>query len=198
MPACSAPVSYRGDVVPAVLAPGPPRGVHPTAPVPLSPADADVLPGGLRLIRADRAVASPSFALEDRAGVRYTPDSLAGRVVWIDVWATWCATCRAQLPDLQRLHDTLGPDGLVVLAVCRGSKRRDFDAAVDKAWITFPAVDASGARGFPFPVGAFPTSVVLDRRGRVRAFWQGWRRGEAVEELVRRLLEEEGPAEARS
>ncbi|MFN8178190.1 MAG: TlpA disulfide reductase family protein [bacterium] len=176
--------------MPAVLAPAPPPEARPTDPVALTAEDSEVLPGGIRLIRADRAVASPAFAFVDEAGVRHTPAELAGRVVWIDVWATWCAACRAEFPDLEKLHELHAADGLVVLAVCRDSKRDDFEKAVRKSWIRFATVDAGDAGGFPFPIGAFPTSVVLDRRGRVRAFWQGWRPPEAGEELVRRLLAE--------
>jgi thiol-disulfide isomerase/thioredoxin len=196
--ACAPPVSYHGDLVPAVLAPAPPRDARPTDPVPLSGEDSDPLAGGIRLIRADRAVASPAFDFVDEAGVRHTPAELAGRVVWIDVWATWCAACRAEFPDLQRLHEHHAAAGLVVLAVCRNSKRDDFEKAVRKSWIRFATVDAGDAGDFPFPVGAFPTSVVLDREGRVRAFWQGWRPPEAGEELVRRLLAEPAPGSGSS
>jgi thiol-disulfide isomerase/thioredoxin len=190
---CAGPVSYTGDVVPALLAPSAPRDAHPSDPVALSAADAEALPGGIRLIRAERAVPSPSFDWVDAAGAHRTPASLAGRVVCIDVWATWCATCRAEMPDWERLHERHAADGLTVLAVCCNSKPEEFASAVQKSWIHFPAVDAGDASHLPFPVAAFPTSVVLDRSGRVRAFWQGWRRPEAVEGLVRRLLDEPAP-----
>jgi hypothetical protein len=64
--------------------------------------------------------------------------------------------------------------------------------AAAKEWITFARIDAAEDNPFPFPYGAFPTTVVLDRRGRVRAYWQGHRGAEAIEELLRRLLAEKG------
>jgi len=187
---CGAPASYPGDLVPASLAPAAPADAAPDAPVVLQAADVERLPSGLALIRADRARAAPAFSLADESGVVHTPESLRGRVVRLEMWATWCATCRADFPHLQRQHETWAERGVVVLGVCRESKREDFEQAVRKEWRTFPVVDANDARDFPFPVGAFPTSVVLDAEGRVRAFWQGWRPPEVVEEVLARLVDE--------
>ena len=130
--------------------------------------------------------------------MRHTPQTTAGRGVRLQFWATWCATCKAEFPDLQRMHEQWRDEGLLVLAVCRNSKREDFARAIHKDWITFAAADASGDARFPFPIGAFPSTVVLDRAGRVRSFWQGWREPKAVEELVRVLLEEPAPGAGRS
>ena len=158
--------------------------------MPLLAEDVERLPRGVAMIRADRARPAPEFLLQDEAGVRHTRESLRGHVVRIEMWATWCATCRAEFPSLAEQHEAWASRGLVVLGVCRNSKRADFERAVRKDWVTFPVVDASGQRHFPFPFGAFPTSVVLDRDGRVRAFWQGWLRPDAVDELVQRLVDE--------
>jgi thiol-disulfide isomerase/thioredoxin len=152
--------------------------------------DFELRPGGLRLIHADRAAVAPPFSWTDEAGETVSRGSLAGRVVWINLWADWCATCRAEFPGLQRIHDRLADRGLALLAVCRNSTRSGFEAAVRKDWLTFPAIDATRDSDFPFPFGAFPTSVVLDRAGRVRAYWQGHRSLAAVETLLRDLLAE--------
>ena len=187
---CGTPVSYPGDLLPALYAPDAPADAKPTDPVLLAEGDGERLEGGVTLIRADRARPAPGFVLQDEAGIRHTRESLHGHVVRLELWATWCATCRAEFPALQRAHETWADRGVVLLGVCRNSKRADFEQAVRKDWVTFAVVDASDQRSFPFPVGAFPTCVILDRDGRVRAFWQGWRRPEAVDALVRRLVDE--------
>jgi thiol-disulfide isomerase/thioredoxin len=188
--ACSAPPSYRGEFIPAVLAPAPPPDAGPADPVVLQAEDALPVAGDLRVIRAERAVASPAFAFVDDFGVRHTPASLSGRVVRLEFWATWCATCKAEFPDLQRMHERWADDGLTLLAVCRGSKPEDFTRAVRKDWISFATSDASDDKNFPFPIGAFPTTVLLDREGRVRSFWEGWREPKDVDEIVGQLLAE--------
>ncbi len=196
--ACSPPVSYHGDLLPAALAPHAPPDADAADAVPLSPFDADTLAGGLHLIHADRAVPPPAFELVDDSGVRHTLATLAGRVVRLELWATWCATCKAEFPDLQRMHEEWQDDGLLVLAVCRNSEPEEFARAVHKDWISFAAVDASDDGDFPFPIGAFPSTVMLDRAGRVRSFWQGWREPKHVEALVKRLLDEPKPGRSGS
>jgi thiol-disulfide isomerase/thioredoxin len=191
--ACGGPAQYRNYDLPAALAPSAPATADPEAPVALHYRDSVQLAGGLRLVLPERAAAAPPFALRGSDGVLYTNESLRGRVVWIDLWATWCVTCRAEFPEIQKIHERLSEDGLTILAVCRNSTREGFEAAAEKDWLSFPFVDASESDGFPIPYGAFPTSVVLDRAGRVRAYWQGHRRPAAVEQLLRRLLAERPP-----
>lgn len=183
-------MTYPGDTVPALYAPSAAPGADPRAAVTLPPGDTERLPSGLALIRADRARPAPRFSLRDESGAVWTPDTVRGRVVRLEIWATWCSTCRAEFPQLQRLHEEMSGRGVLVLGVCRESERAEFEQAVRKDWVTFPVVDANRDGRFPFPVGAFPTSVVLDREGRVRASWQGWRAPEAVDEVLLRLLEE--------
>jgi len=191
---CASP-GYRNHLVPAFAAPGPPRHAGWAQPVRLRDGDYDPVPGGIRLIRAERAKAAPRFALRDEEGRLHTSQSLRGRVVWVDLWAVWCGTCRAEFPFVQQLHERFEPNGLTVLAVCRNSPRKDFVAAVDKDWMDFAVVDASDQPGFPFPYEAFPTTALIDRQGRIRAYWQGHRTPEAIEVALRRLLAEDGPAD---
>jgi thiol-disulfide isomerase/thioredoxin len=193
--ACGGPAPYRNYDLPAALAPAAPARSDREDPVALRYRDAVQLGGGIRMVLPERAAPAPPFALRDAGGVLHTNASLRGRVVWIDLWATWCVTCRAEFPQIQRIHERLAAGGLTVLAVCRNSTREGFEAAALKAWLSFPLVDASHTDGFPIPYAAFPTSVVLDRTGRVRAYWQGHRDAAAVESLLRKLLAESGPSE---
>ncbi len=179
--------------MPAVLSPSPPDGSAPDDPISLTYKDSSQLGGGLRVVLPERATAAPAFSLRADDDHLYTNASVRGRVVWIDLWAVWCATCRAEFPDIQRIHERSVDDGLTVLAVCRNSTREGFEAAARKPWLTFPVVDASEVEDFPIPYGAFPTSMVIDRAGRVRAYWQGHRPLDAVETLLKSLLAEPPP-----
>jgi thiol-disulfide isomerase/thioredoxin len=164
------------------------------AEVTLDDTNSELVDGGIRLVRAGLARTAPEFRLTDRVSVVHTNESLRGRVVWVDLWSDWCGTCRAEFPFVQQLHERFAPSGLTVLAVCRNSTPEGFRQAAEKDWIGFATVDASREEPFPFPYAAFPTSVVLDRAGRVRAYWRGHRSPEAVEGLLRRLLAEPAPA----
>lgn len=184
---------YRNHQVPAFVAPHTPPSESRNRPVHLRRSDYDAVPGGIRLIRAGRAKPTPPFTLVDESGRVHTPETLRGRVVWLDLWAVWCGTCRAEFPFVERLQQRFERNGLTVLAVCRNSTREGFVAASRKDWIHFPVIDASDQSEFPFPVHAFPTTVLIGRHGRVRGYWQGHRTAEAMEEALRYLLAEEGP-----
>ena len=60
---------------------------------------------------------TPSFALKDLAGKPISNRSLAGRVVLLDFWATWCAPCRKAMPELQALHEKYASRGLTIVGV---------------------------------------------------------------------------------
>jgi len=192
-----APRGYRDHFVPRLASPSDHgTDVADDRPTPLREEHTLLLPGGLRIIRADVARPAPPFRFVDDAGAAHSPESLHGRVVWVDLWAVWCATCRAEFPFVQTLHERFSGNGLTVLAVCRNSSAEGFAGAARKPWIDFPVVDASALDDFPFPYRAFPTSVLIDRAGRIRAYWQGHRPPAAIEDAVRTLLAEDVPPEA--
>src|SRR4051812_7909098 len=60
---------------------------------------------------------APDFELKDLAGKRVRLSSLAGKVVLVDFWATWCGPCVLALPHLDKLEKDFSDKGLVVLAI---------------------------------------------------------------------------------
>lgn len=118
----------------------------------------------------DGAALRPTFAVTTRTGRVITADSLRGRVVLVNVWATWCAPCRAEMPALQQLSEAYAQDSVVVLglSVDHGPASQ-VDAFLAQRGVTYPVAIAGddvvrafgGARGYP-------TSYLLDRRGVVR------------------------------
>lgn len=192
LPACVSG-GYRNDYVPALVAPSSPSHVADDRPTRVSRRESLQLEGGIRLIRSDLARLAPAFSLTDQNGVVHSSASTLGRVVWVDLWAVWCGTCRAEFPFVQRMHERFERNGLTILGVCRNSERDGFLQASVKDWLDFPVVDASRDRNFPFPYRAFPTTVLIDRAGRVRGYWQGHRTPEAMEDALRFLLGEPTP-----
>ncbi len=89
-----------------------------------------------------------------------------GKVVYVDLWASWCKPCRASFPWMEAMHQDLADQGLVILAVNTGDEPADaarFLAKTQPSFeiITDPDGDIAGALG---AVG-MPYSVVFDRRG---------------------------------
>jgi len=118
----------------------------------------------------ERAARQPSYAVTTREGRLITPDSLRGKVVLVNVWATWCLPCRVEMPALQSLSQAYSADSFVVLGL---SVDRGPASAVDdflkEYGVTYPVaiVDDRTIAGFGGVVG-YPTSFLIGRDGVVQ------------------------------
>lgn len=103
-----------------------------------------------------------------------TPGRLAdyrGRVVLVNVWATWCPPCREEMPYLDELQRIHGPSGLVVLQISDEDRE-----TVSRYLEKYPMSTVHGvAQPIPWPELGRPTSFVVDREGRVRKVMTGAR-----------------------
>ena len=118
-------------------------------------------------------------------------DQLAGSVVLLDVWATWCVPCRSALPGYARLARELPGLRVVALSIDQGDDEvRRFLAEVPLPVLI--ARDPGGVLAEGLGVRAMPTAFVLDRAGQVRLREDGLGPGaeERVEAAVRALLAE--------
>ena len=61
--------------------------------------------------------AAPDFTLKTRSGNPYTLSDLKGQAVLVNLWATWCPPCRAEMPTLQKMYDEYKDQNFIVLAV---------------------------------------------------------------------------------
>jgi cytochrome c biogenesis protein CcmG, thiol:disulfide interchange protein DsbE len=112
----------------------------------------------------------PAYAVTTREGRPLTADSLRGRVVLVNVWATWCAPCRAEMPALRQLAEAYASDGLVVLGLSVDRGPADaVDRFLAERAITYPVAivgdDVIAAFG---GVVGYPTSFLVDRTGVIR------------------------------
>jgi|GEM_PF-1326714 len=70
-----------------------------------------------RAVGLDKGDLAPDWTLADPDGKRHSLSDYRGKVVLMDFWATWCPPCKIAMPGLQRLHEELAGDGLVVLGI---------------------------------------------------------------------------------
>jgi thiol-disulfide isomerase/thioredoxin len=144
------------------------------------------------LVPTDPPQAPPAITFVDAGGARHALSEFAGHGMVVNLWATWCVPCVAELPSLARLAAALAPADIAVLPL---SSDRGGSAAVDRF---FRAHDISGLPTLLDPDGdaarawgarGIPTTLVIDVRGMERARLEGsadWSSPEAAA-LVRRL-----------
>lgn len=119
--------------------------------------------------QADSPAPLPDFAFAGPGGEAMGPADLRGKVVLLNLWATWCAPCVEEMPALDRLQARLGGDGfeVVALSLDRGG-REQVEPFFDKLGIGSLAVylDTGGASMKALSPRGLPTSILLDREGR--------------------------------
>lgn len=143
-------------------------------PVSLSlPAGAASLQGDGFVVEAWRKASVPDSPLRDLQGRSWRLADLRGRAVLLNFWASWCEPCRAEMPSLQALQQA-HPQGLVVLAINYKEAVPTVATFVQRQGWTLPIVtDPEGALARRWGVGIFPSSVLIDARGRVQAVVRG-------------------------
>jgi thiol-disulfide isomerase/thioredoxin len=142
------------------------------------------------------------FWLGTPAGTAASPDAptppldlgpYAGRVVYVDFWASWCAPCKVSLPWLQELQSRHGDEGLTVLLVNVDRDRKAADAMLAKAGITLPITwDPDGRIAKAYGLEGMPSSFVYGRDGQLRDRHVGFdpRHADDLERSVTTLLAE--------
>jgi peroxiredoxin len=134
---------------------------------------------------------APDFRLQDLAGAPVQLADLRGQVVLINVWATWCPPCRAEMPAIQAVYGQLRDQGFTVLAV---NVREDADQVrsfMTQHGLTFPALlDSNGAVSALYQSRVYPSSYFIDRAGLVRAVYRGPMSRSVIAGTVEQLLAE--------
>jgi thiol-disulfide isomerase/thioredoxin len=144
---------------------------------------------------AELMAPAPDFSLSTRDGGTVSLSSLKGQVVLINFWATWCGPCRKEMPLLEQIAKKYGPLGFTLLGVNVEEDSRLFDVFLKDVPVTFPILlDPANGVSKLYDVAAMPSTVIVDRQGRVRYVHQGYQPGDEskYQDMVRTLLRERG------
>ena len=116
---------------------------------------------------------APAFSEPTVAGPTLSMDSLKGKPVFIDFFATWCPPCNEEAPDVQNIAQTYKAAGLQVVGVDvleNAAKAKQF---VDQHHLTYPAVVDSGALRDAYQINGMPVAVFIDKSGNVKKIETG-------------------------
>ena len=135
-----------------------------------------------------------NFKLEALDGSTVSLEQLKGKVVFLNIWATWCGPCREEMPSMETLYDELRPNrDFVMLAVSQDTKGRLVVAPyVEKNGYHFKVLlDPENQVGEAYDVSGVPETFIIDREGRIVAHHMGafdWSRPD-VKDALKQLLE---------
>lgn len=160
--------------------------------LPLLPSRRSMIYACLGSLTAARAFAelqrgdpAPHFVARTTEGERLTNDSLKGKVVLIEFWATWCQYCKKDEPALESLTKEFNKDGLIVLAVDMGEPRRKVKKYLESSPRSCKIVLAEDTTLAAIcEAKTYPLYILIDREGNIA----GVQHGAAGESALRRLL----------
>lgn len=132
----------------------------------------------------------PDVTYVDTHGTKYSPQSLAGKVVVVNFWATWCKPCEKEIPDISKIYDQYKDRGLVVVGMMTDdvSNQELLNFQSDRM-MSYPVVRAGMDLRIPYgDPPSLPTTYIYDRSGKRAHQKVGMLRAEQLAQLVEPLL----------
>jgi len=133
---------------------------------------------------------APDFTLQNAQGQTVRLSDLRGNPVLVNMWASWCPPCQAEMPDMQKVYEMYAPQGFTILAINTAYQDQKSSALdfVAQRGLTFPVLfDLDGSVSSQYMVRAMPTSFFIDRQGIIRRVVTG---GPMSEGLLRAEIEQ--------
>jgi peroxiredoxin len=136
---------------------------------------------------------APDLTLTDTQGVRRSLADYRGQVVLVNLWATWCPPCKAEMPELEAFYKKHKEQGFVIIAINDGDPTPDVQQFVKDYRLTFPVwLDPTyTATEKAFNTLNLPTSFVIDRQGTIQLSWVGGINSKMLNQHVTPLIMEQ-------
>ena len=147
------------------------------------------------VIPADERKSAPQFSGTLLDGGDFDSTELSGDIAVLNFWGSWCAPCRVETPEFQELYTEVADSGVSFLGLNVKEQDQQFaDAFVETKGITFPSLyDPKGKVALAFrdyPANAVPSTIVLDRDGKVAAVYTAEVRQDDLRTTLDQLLGE--------
>jgi thiol:disulfide interchange protein DsbD len=122
-------------------------------------------------------------------GGAFDASSVAGKVLVVNFWATWCVPCRKEIPSFNKMNKELGPKGVAVIGVSM-----DEDGAeavkpfIEKNPMDYTVALGSDAAKDRYGIGALPVTIVVDRTGKIVHKFEGFTQPADIQKAVKQAL----------
>jgi len=136
---------------------------------------------------------APDFVAQTLTGQAVNLSAQRGKVVFLNLWTTWCPPCREEMPAMQALSKKFSDEDFVILAVSEDDGVPAVKKFVDEMRLDFPVlIDSTGAVGRRYGITGYPETFLIDREGKQVARFIGPRdwRDPAFERDLRTLIDE--------
>jgi peroxiredoxin len=132
---------------------------------------------------------APDIKLPGKSDEMFALSSFKGNVVLLDFWASWCAPCRRNNPDLVKLYEMFHDKGFEIFGVSIDTKKSEWLKAISQDVLTWPQVlDTDGWNAqstLVYGVDGIPASYLIDRKGIIRGINL---HGRELEAMLKKLL----------
>lgn len=131
----------------------------------------------------------PDFSYE-KSDIYYDISDLKGKLILINLWATWCGPCKKEIPDLMKLYDEYREDNFEILGILVADKKENLEKFLENNHINYPVINGndefvraiSGA--LATQVNAIPYTIIADENGRIIETIVGSRTYEEFKKII--------------
>ena len=141
-------------------------------------------------------MAAIDFTLHDQYGKEHSLSDYKGKTIFLNFWATWCPPCKAEMPDIQKLYESYGKDGeVVILGVAAPDFGNETDEDGIKAFLkengyTYPVLmDTTGELFMQYGITSYPTTFMIDKEGNVFGYVSGQLSEDMMKSIIRQTIE---------
>ena len=141
----------------------------------------------------ESAPQAAEFTLEDLQGNEISLSSLTGKVVFLNVWATWCDPCKDEIPHFIEAYDQHKTKGLEIIGVSIDDFGKNKVLKFTQEWkINYPIAMTTKQLDKDYgPFGAVPVTIIIDKNGKIRHKRIGYMDKDYLENWFFKLIEEE-------
>lgn len=125
------------------------------------------------MLAGGAAAAPPSLTLVNAAGQPMTLEALRGKAVFVNLWATWCPPCRAEMPGIQALYQKIDTSKVAFVMISLDENPTKAQKLMRQQGYTFPVYFPTGPLPAPFDSNSIPSTVVLGPDGQLAARHDG-------------------------
>lgn len=136
---------------------------------------------------------APQFTLTARSGANVSLGQYKGQVVMLNFWASWCGPCRQEMPLLDSIYTKYKRMGFTLIGVNVEPDSKSANDWLKQTPVSFPILyDKESRVSKMYDVEGMPSTVIIDRAGKVRALHRGYKPGDENEYLdsIRTLVRE--------